>query len=448
MRQFLSDIFSRRFYLGSTTGPFLSTGTGTPESVVTAPVGSMYLRDDGGTNTTIYRKEVGSGNTGWVAVSNAGGGGGPDIDLSALTPRLQDTADSFVVMKEGSPDTMGLLKALIRKELTVSTTTYTFVEDDAGRVVVGTNASAKTFTLPLNAALALPVGTMIIVRNEGAGLLTVTIGSGGTIDGVAQGTPTVSRGAEELFWKRATNDWTSVLISPAVVNNDNPGLAAAPEAGPSRYYAFHDMMSLTGGADFAFAANGTGAGSAQSSSLQDDGVGWVSFNLGTVATNRTAFTTALAASIRLGLGRAYYASRVRQVVLSDATNTYTERFGFIDSVTTESTDGVFFRYTHGTNTGKFQAVTRSNGTETAQDTGITAAINTTYKFEITVNAAGTSVEFRINGTLTNTITTNIPTASGRETGAGLMLLRSAGTTAVTPVAVDYVLVEQAMTAAR
>jgi hypothetical protein len=42
-------------------------GTGSPESVVTATVGSMFLRTDGGTTTTLYIKESGSGNTGWVA---------------------------------------------------------------------------------------------------------------------------------------------------------------------------------------------------------------------------------------------------------------------------------------------------------------------------------------------------------------------------------------------
>lgn len=43
-------------------------GTGTPESNVGAPVGSLYLRTDGGTGSTLYVKETGSdGNTGWVA---------------------------------------------------------------------------------------------------------------------------------------------------------------------------------------------------------------------------------------------------------------------------------------------------------------------------------------------------------------------------------------------
>lgn len=43
------------------------TGTGTPEGAVTAPVGSLFTRTDGGANTTLYVKESGVGNTGWVA---------------------------------------------------------------------------------------------------------------------------------------------------------------------------------------------------------------------------------------------------------------------------------------------------------------------------------------------------------------------------------------------
>ena len=44
-----------------------SSGTGTPEGVVTAVVGSLFTRDDGGVSTTLYVKTSGSGNTGWTA---------------------------------------------------------------------------------------------------------------------------------------------------------------------------------------------------------------------------------------------------------------------------------------------------------------------------------------------------------------------------------------------
>lgn len=43
------------------------SGTGTPEGVVTAPVGTMYRRLNGGVGTTQYTKESGTGATGWVA---------------------------------------------------------------------------------------------------------------------------------------------------------------------------------------------------------------------------------------------------------------------------------------------------------------------------------------------------------------------------------------------
>lgn len=42
-------------------------GVGSPEGVVTAPVGTIYTRTDGGIGSTMYVKESGTGNTGWSA---------------------------------------------------------------------------------------------------------------------------------------------------------------------------------------------------------------------------------------------------------------------------------------------------------------------------------------------------------------------------------------------
>lgn len=52
--------------LGSSTGPLIRWGTGTPEGAVSAPVGSLFLRTDGGAGTTLYVKQSGTGNTGWA----------------------------------------------------------------------------------------------------------------------------------------------------------------------------------------------------------------------------------------------------------------------------------------------------------------------------------------------------------------------------------------------
>lgn len=45
----------------------ITSGTGTPEGVVTGNVGDLFLRTDGGAGTCFYVKESGSGNTGWAA---------------------------------------------------------------------------------------------------------------------------------------------------------------------------------------------------------------------------------------------------------------------------------------------------------------------------------------------------------------------------------------------
>jgi hypothetical protein len=54
-------------YNNFTNTPNIITGTGSPEGVIDAPVGSMFLRSDGDVGTTLYVKEIGTGNTGWSA---------------------------------------------------------------------------------------------------------------------------------------------------------------------------------------------------------------------------------------------------------------------------------------------------------------------------------------------------------------------------------------------
>ena len=49
------------------TNSFIQSGTGSPEGAVTAPPGSLWLNSSGGSGTTFYVKESGTGNTGWVA---------------------------------------------------------------------------------------------------------------------------------------------------------------------------------------------------------------------------------------------------------------------------------------------------------------------------------------------------------------------------------------------
>ena len=57
--------FHKMYHEGN-SGPFYK-GTGSPEGVVTAPVGAIYQRTDGSAGTTLYVKEEATGNAGWEA---------------------------------------------------------------------------------------------------------------------------------------------------------------------------------------------------------------------------------------------------------------------------------------------------------------------------------------------------------------------------------------------
>lgn len=60
-----ADVYTQRVLTG------VIEGTGSPEGAVTARVGRMYARLDGGTDTSLYIKSSGTGNTGWRAVTTA-----------------------------------------------------------------------------------------------------------------------------------------------------------------------------------------------------------------------------------------------------------------------------------------------------------------------------------------------------------------------------------------
>jgi hypothetical protein len=212
--------------------------------------------------------------------------------------------------------------------------------------------------------------------------------------------------------------------------------------------SFTDCIKATADVAFAFTVSGTGASFSSVAVGADNALGILRMAMGTVATNRCSIDSGNFGIILFGKGKITYQSKIRFTVLSDATNTYTQRDGFIDSISAESTDGIFFRYTNSVNAGKIQAVTRSNNTETAVDTGITVTANVWYNILIEINAGGTSAVFKINGAIVATISTNIPTAAGRETGYGCYCQRSVGTTAFNSMDCDFIDVNLSFTTER
>lgn len=65
-QRFIAIAFRRiEDFINSSNIPLV--GEGSPEGVVTAPIGALYTDTAGGAGTTLYVKESGVSNTGWIA---------------------------------------------------------------------------------------------------------------------------------------------------------------------------------------------------------------------------------------------------------------------------------------------------------------------------------------------------------------------------------------------
>ena len=119
--------------------------------------------------------------------------------------------------------------------------------------------------------------------------------------------------------------------------------------------------------------------------------------------------------------------------LSDGTETFSAGV----QVTTSPTSATFapnntigIRYTHGTNSGKWQGFTKDNaGTESTADLGVTVAANTVYSLRIELDKQNAEARFYLDGVMAGRVTANLPTAGAA--GARTVMVKSAGTTSRT-----------------
>lgn len=173
---------------------------------------------------------------------------------------------------------------------------------------------------------------------------------------------------------------------------------------------------------------------------------------GTTATGRRTVATTLN-TLTTGLGRLRCGFRLAIEQLSTGGDTFTQYLGFINnSGSGDHNAGAYFRYTHGVNGGRWEAVTASGGgspTRTAVDTGVAA--DTLYSiFEVEIAEDTSSAKFYINGVLVATISTNLPptsTTANFTFGFGWKIEKSVGTTQCN-VSVDWAYFELGKSVAR
>lgn len=89
-------------------------------------------------------------------------------------------------------------------------TSYTAVLGDANTYIRFTNAAAVVFTIPPNASVAFPLDTVISVEQAGAGAVTLTPGSGVTLNSRGGLLQTGGQYAVCQLKKIGTNTWTVI----------------------------------------------------------------------------------------------------------------------------------------------------------------------------------------------------------------------------------------------
>ena len=152
--------------------------------------------------------------------------------LNGLTDQVQNlavgtTGTDFAINSTGSTHTFNLptanatntgklsttdwttfnAKAPTEVSINTQTVNYTLALSDNYKLIEVNNASARTITIPTNAAVTFPIGTQILISQYGAGQVTIAPDTGVTLRSSGGKTKTAAQYAMATLVKRGTDEW-------------------------------------------------------------------------------------------------------------------------------------------------------------------------------------------------------------------------------------------------
>lgn len=424
---------------GRATGQTLTGGTASSDnlklrSTSNATKGDVVIQDQGGniivggaeTTTEIRFMEGASGGTNYTALK------APSAQAANVTytlPTAAPTSDGQVL----SGNTGGTLSwtdntvapsIASPANITVDQDNYNPTNwSTAGTIfVTGSHFAITGFA-------ALPTGTERTVINSGTAPLYIP-GEHPDSDAANRVATACDQilapngGSIRMVYNGTTSRWYIV---------SNSFNAAIPGANGVNGHYYNVSVGATTGADwgtvgFGLASGGNGT-TAPTSTLP---AGW-DINTSTSATGASSLylSKTVVNPVELGSAHIITSCVVYVPTLSDGTNSYTFQFGLIPSPTSTTlnvNNSVGIRYTHGTNSGKWQGFSRDNaGSESTADLGTTVATNTAYILTVAFDKARSEARFYLNGTFAGRVTGNMPNAT-TDAGSRAIIVKSAGTT--------------------
>jgi hypothetical protein len=101
--------------------------------------------------------------------------------------------------------------------VTTQDTNYTFILSDSGKMTRHTSGTGHSYTIPPNSSVNYPVGTVLLARNVGTGVITLTRGSGVTLrlaGSSSSGDKSLAQWGLATLIQEATDTW--VVSGPGV----------------------------------------------------------------------------------------------------------------------------------------------------------------------------------------------------------------------------------------
>lgn len=128
-----------------------------------------------------------------------------EVGVFAFLVKDGDEFKAVFERNDGEYEVVTLNRYAVDIEL-ITSVAYTFILEDRGKEIEGSNAADQTFTIPNDQDVAFEIGTMINVRQVGAGRITIAAAPGVTIR-APNGAKTAEQWATLSLLKRDTDEW-------------------------------------------------------------------------------------------------------------------------------------------------------------------------------------------------------------------------------------------------